>query len=234
MSGSAFLPLHFERHAPSEMLARAESYHLEMERRRSVRHFSADQVPRRLIELAILTASSAPSGAHRQPWRFVAVSDPRAKAAIRTAAEQEEREFYEGGRATEAWKEALKPLGTDWNKPYLETAPWIVVLFEELYGVEPDGSRRTHYYTKESTGMAAGLFLAAVHRMGLATLTHTPSPMGFLARLLGRPQNERPFVQFPVGYPARGARVPDLRRKSLEEVAIFDPLVDPESSAAPR
>jgi iodotyrosine deiodinase len=224
MHDGRFLPLPFERLASTEMIARGESFRDELERRRSVRHFSADPVPRRCIELAILSASTSPSGAHRQPWRFVAVSEPRTKAAIRVAAEREEREFYEGGRAPEAWLRALAPIGTDWQKPYLETAPWIVVLFEELYGVEPDGSRRTNYYTKESVGMAAGLFLASVHRMGLATLTHTPSPMGFLAQLLGRPQNERPYVLFPVGFPADDARVPDLRRKSLEEIALFDPL----------
>jgi iodotyrosine deiodinase len=233
MKDRPFLPLSFRTLPEPEMLARAEDYRAELERRRSVRAFSDRAVPRRLIELAIETASSAPSGAHQQPWRFVAVSDPQCKAAIRAAAEHEERMFYEGGRMPEAWRAALEPIGTDWHKPYLETVPWIVVLFEELYGHEADGSRRAHYYTKESVGIAAGFFITALHRMGLATLTHTPSPMGFLSRLLGRPQNERPFILFPIGYPANDAEVPALRRKSLEEVAIFDPPMQRPPSETP-
>jgi iodotyrosine deiodinase len=181
----------------------------------------------RLIELAIRTASTAPSGAHQQPWTFVAVSDPDTKRRIRMAAEAEERRSYEG-RMSDEWLEALAPLGTGWQKPYLETAPWLVVLFEQVHGTFPDGSRRKHYYTRESVGIAAGIFVTAVHHMGLATLTHTPSPMGFLRTILERPRNERPFALFPVGYPAADATVPDLRRKSLAEVAVFDtPLADP-------
>ena len=192
-----------------------------MSARRSVRFFSSDPVPRELIELAIQTASTAPSGAHRQPWKFVAVGDPALKREIREAAEREEHESYVGGRMPAEWREALLPLGTSWEKPYLETVPWIVVVFEEIYGLGPDGSKRKNYYPKESVGLACGLFVAALHRMGLATLTHTPSPMAFLSRILGRPANEKPFILFPVGYPADDCTVPDLRRKDLEDVAVW-------------
>ena len=210
------------------MDARADAFYTEMDERRSVRAFSPDPVPRRLIELAIRTASTAPSGAHQQPWTFVAVSDPDTKRRIRSAAEAEERRSYEN-RMSEEWLDALAPLGTDWQKPYLEIAPWLVVLFEQIHGRFPDGSHRKHYYTRESVGIAAGVFITAVHHMGLATLTHTPSPMGFLTQILGRPRNERPFVLFPVGYPAPDATVPDIRRKPLEAVAVFDPpLADPD------
>ncbi|MCA9573525.1 MAG: nitroreductase family protein, partial [Myxococcales bacterium] len=180
------------------------------------------------IEAAIRTASTAPSGAHQQPWTFVAVSNPALKRRIRVAAEEEEQQSYLGGRMSEEWLEALEPLGTDWQKPFLETAPWLVVLFEQAHGFQPDGARKKHYYVKESVGIAAGLFIAAIHQMGLATLTHTPSPMRFLSQVLGRPDNERPMVLFPVGYPADGATVPDLQRKPLREVAVWDPVVDEE------
>jgi nitroreductase len=207
----------------AEMLRRAREFRALMERRRSVRHFAADPVPRELIEHAIRAASTAPSGAHRQPWRFVAVGDPRTRRRIRIEAEREERISYEEGRMPEEWLEALRPLGTGWRKPYLETVPWIVVVFAETYGVDPDGSHRKNYYVQESVGIACGFFIAALHHMGLCTLTHTPSPMGFLSRLLGRPENERPYILFPVGYAAPDARVPDLKRKTLEEVAVWDP-----------
>ncbi len=209
------------------MEARAADFLAELDERRSVRAFSPEPVPRRLIELAIATASTAPSGAHQQPWTFVAVSDPDTRRRIRIAAEAEERRSYES-RMSEEWLDALAPLGTDWQKPYLETAPWLVVLFEQVHGTFPDGSHRKHYYARESVGIAAGLFITAVHHMGLATLTHTPSPMGFLTQVLERPRRERPFVLFPVGYPADDATVPDLQRKPLGEVAVFDPpLADP-------
>ncbi len=210
------------------MEARAKAFYTELDERRSVRAFSPDPVPRRLIELAIRTASTAPSGAHQQPWTFVAVSDTETKRRIRTAAEAEERRSYES-RMSEEWLDALAPLGTDWQKPYLETAPWLVVLFEQVHGTFPDGSHKKHYYARESVGIAAGLFVTAVHHMGLATLTHTPSPMGFLTTILERPRNERPFVLFPVGYPAADATVPDVARKPLAEMAVFDPpLADPD------
>jgi nitroreductase len=222
VSEPRFVPLPFARLAPEEMLRRARAFHEAMATRRSLRHFSADPVPRELIELAIRTASSAPSGANRQPWTFVAVSDAATKRRIREAVEQEERLSYEG-RMPQEWLEALEPLGTDWHKPYLETAPWLVVVFEQAHGVGEGGRAIKHYYVKESVGIACGFFIAALHQMGLATLTHTPSPMGFLSRLLGRPDNERPCILFPVGYPAEGAVVPDIRKKGLDEVCVWDP-----------
>lgn len=205
----------------AESLARGRDFFAEMDRRRSVRFFSDRPVPREAIELAIRTASTAPSGAHRQPWTFVAIADPEIKREIRAAAEAEEYESYVGGRMPPEWLEALAPIGTSWEKPFLETAPWLVVVFEELFGRLPDGTKRKNYYPKESVGIACGLFIAALHRMGLSTLTHTPSPMAFLSRILDRPSNEKPFILFPVGYPAPDATVPDLRRKSLDEVAIW-------------
>ncbi len=204
-----------------EVLRRGEAIHAEMDGRRSVRMFAATPVPRRAIELAIRAASTAPSGAHQQPWTFVAVGDPAVRHRIRLAAEEEERESYDGGRMPPEWRAALEPIGTDWHKGFLDVVPWIVVLFEQVHGTFPDGSPKKHYYARESVGIACGMFIDAVHRMGLVTLTHTPSPMGFLREILGRPANERPFVLLPVGYPAPDAEVPDLTRKSLEEVAVF-------------
>ena len=203
-----------------ERIAVARSVYEEMAARRSVRHFSDRLVPRELVELAIASASTAPSGAHKQPWTFVLVGDPVVKRAIREAAEVEERENYEGGRLPPHWREDLAALGTDWEKPFLETAPWLVVVFEQRYGVAPDGSRRHHYYVKESVGIACGMFIDALHRMGLSTLTHTPSPMAFLRTLLGRPENERPFILFPIGYADDDCRVPDLQRKTLDQVMV--------------
>ena len=226
MSEPAFVPYDYQRPAADEMTRRADAFYDQMNQRRSVREFSSDEVPQALIERAILTASTAPSGAHRQPWRFVAVSDAETKRRIRIAAEQEEKETYDH-RMPDEWRAALEPIGTNWEKPYLEIVPWIVVLFEEVHGVQPDGSPRKNYYVKESVGIAAGLFIAALHQMGLATLTHTPSPMGFLRDILGRPKNDRPFILFPVGYPAEGTEVPNLTRKSLEEVAVWNPAPEP-------
>jgi iodotyrosine deiodinase len=213
-------PLDFAERAPADMRARAAELLAEMQRRRSVRSFAARPVPRELLEHAILAAGTAPSGAHQQPWTFVAVSDPTLKARMRAAAEEEERLNY-GGRMPPEWIEALAPLGTDFEKTHLTDAPWVVVLFRQLHGKHPDGSRKTFYYTTESCGIAAGFFIAAVHRMGLATLTHTPSPMGFLSRLLERPANEKPFLVMPVGYPAEDATVPDLERKGIEEICVW-------------
>lgn len=215
-----FIPLVFDRLPEAEMLRRAAAFHAAMASRRSVRHFAPDPVPRELIELAIRTASASPSGANRQPWTFVAISDPEAKRSLREAVEQEERLSYER-RMPEEWLEALEPLGTDWHKPYLEVVPWIVVVFEQVQGRSEEGQPVKNYYVKESVGIACGLFLAALHQMGLATLTHTPSPMGFLAKLCGRPENERACLLFPIGYPAPDARVPNLRKKSLDEVAVW-------------
>ncbi|MEO7094926.1 MAG: nitroreductase family protein [Polyangiales bacterium] len=188
--------------------------------RRTTRHFSAEPVPRELIELAIATAATAPSGAHRQPWRFVAVSDGDTKRQIRQAAEDEERISYRD-RMSDEWRAALEPLGTDENKPHLEDAPWLIVVFKQIYEVLPDGRRLKNYYVDESVGIACGLLIAAIHHMGLVTLTHTPSPMGFLSKVLGRPAEERAYVLMPVGFPADGAQVPLLTRRALSEIAVF-------------
>lgn len=218
-----FEPLDFTHRPVEEMTERASTFHDEMARRRSVRMLSDEPVPQSLIEAAVSTASTAPSGAHQQPWRFLATQDTGFKRQIREAAEAEERINYgaEGDRSSrmnDQWQRELAPLGTDWHKEFLEAAPWIVVLFEERYGIRDDGSKRTHYYVKESCGIAAGMFISALHHMGLATLTHTPSPMAFLTKLFGRPSNERPFVLFPIGYPVEGCQVPSLQRKPLDEV----------------
>ena len=204
----------------AEMLARAEALFEELDARRSVRVFSDRPVPRRLIELAIRTASTAPSGAHLQPWTFVAVSDPALKRRIRAAAEAEERTNYDG-RMNEEWRTALAPLGTGPDKPYLERAPWLVVCFAQTFGHHDDGSKKQHYYVKESVGIACGMLITALHHMGLCTLTHTPSPMKFLGEILGRPAHEKAYILFPVGYADEGVEVPDLARKSLDEVAVF-------------
>ncbi len=214
------VPYHVPERSDAERLARAEAFFQEMDARRSVRDFSGRPVPRALIERAIATASTAPSGAHMQPWTFVAVSDAGTKRQIREAAEAEERTSYDG-RMSDEWLEALAPLGTDWRKPFLETAPWLVVLFAQRTGLRPDGSKRKHYYVQESCGIAAGLFVAALHHAGLATLTHTPSPMRFLSEILERPAHEAPFILFPVGYPAADAEVPALDRKALGEIAVW-------------
>lgn len=204
----------------SEQLELARAVFNEMDQRRSVREFSDRAVPRELVLTAIRCASTAPSGAHMQPWTFVLVGDPEVKRQIRLAAETEERKNYQGGRIPPHWREDLAPLGTDWQKPFLETVPWIVVVFEQRYGTRPDGARQHHYYVKESVGIACGMFIDALHRMGLSTLTHTPSPMAFLRTLLDRPQSERPFILFPIGYAAQDCRVPDLERKGLDNIMV--------------
>lgn len=204
----------------SEMLEAADRFAALVRRRRSVRDFSERPVPREIIERCIQAAGSAPSGANRQPWRFVAVSDPEVKRRIREAAEEEERAFY-AGRAPPEWLSALAPLGTDEHKPFLERAPWLVVVFAEGYERRADGARVKNYYVSESVGIATGILIIALHSAGLATLTHTPSPMKFLNQVLGRPENERPFLVLVVGHPAEGATVPDIGRKSLDEIAVF-------------
>lgn len=213
-----FEPLEFNRLDEPTMLQRSGEFYNEMDRRRSVRMLSDEPVPLELIENAIRTASTAPSGAHLQPWRFVVIGNPAVKKQIRDAAEEEERVNYLENRMNEQWQETLAPIGTDHHKEFLEIAPWIVVLFEERFRLDEDGTKRNNYYVKESCGIAAGLFIAALHHAGLATLTHTPSPMAFLTKVLERPNNERPFVLFPVGYPLDGVLVPSLKRKPLDDV----------------
>lgn len=215
-----FVPLEFTVRPPDEVLRRARAFRDEIERRRSVRAFAPRAVPREAIEECLGAAGAAPSGANLQPWRFVAVSDPAVKRRIREAAEAEERGFYRE-RAPEEWLEALAPLGTDEEKPFLEVAPWLIAIFVEKYGVDEAGGRVPRYYAVESVGIATGFLIVALHRAGLATLTHTPSPMGFLNEILGRPSNERPFLLLVVGYPAADAIVPDIERKALEEIALF-------------
>lgn len=217
MTTPSFVPYRPIRLPVEESRRRAEEFYRTLDARRSVRQFSWDPVPRELIEKLVATASTAPSGAHKQPWTFVAISDPELKRKIREAAEAEEKVNYET-RMSEEWKRDLAPLGTDFVKEHLTDAPWIVVVFEQSYGLKPDGSKSKNYYVVESVGIAVGMFLAAATVAGLCTLVHTPSPMGFLREILGRPENEKAFAVIPLGYAASGCSVPDLRRKPLPEV----------------
>lgn len=216
-----FVPLQgFQEYSEQEMRKRAADFYAEMENRRTVRQFSERPVAREVIEYCLRAASSAPSGANMQPWKFVVVSDPDLKLQIRKVAEQEEHEFYTR-RATPEWLEALAPLGTDEHKPYLETAPYLIAIFMERYGKLPDGRKVKHYYAVESVGIATGILITALHHAGLASLTHTPSPMGFLNEILERPENEKPFLLLVVGHPAEDAVVPDIRKKTLGESSVF-------------
>ena len=210
----------FQEYPVEEMRARLAEFYADISRRRTVREFSARPVPRDIIETALLTANTAPSGANLQPWHFVVISGPETKQKIRAAAEVEEREFYEH-RASAEWLAALQPLGTDSNKPFLETAPYLIAVFLQKFGKLEDGRKVKHYYPTESTGLATGILITALHRAGLATLTHTPSPMKFLNEVLGRPTSERPFLLLVVGYPADDAEVPDISRKTLDEFTSF-------------
>jgi iodotyrosine deiodinase len=217
------IPYRPPRLTAAEQARASEDFLDVMRRRRSVRAFSREPVPRELIDNAIRAAALAPSGANQQPWTFVVVSDPDAKARLREAAEAEERAAYEH-RMPDEWLEALEPLGTDWHKPHLTDAPYVIVVFEQLHGLiaAPGGSvlKTKHYYVRESVGIAVGFLLASLTHAGLATLTHTPSPMGFLSEMLERPANERPYVVIPVGYPAADATVPDIPKKPLDEVMV--------------
>ncbi len=221
MSKPDFIPLPpRESLTDEQLIARATDFCAEMARRRTVRGFSTRPVPRAVIESCLQTAGSAPNGANLQPWHFVAVSDPALKGEIRLAAEAEEKEFYER-RAPNEWLEALAALGTDAQKPFLETAPWLIAIFSQPYRILPDGRRLKHYYAVESVGIATGFLVAAVHRAGLASLTHTPSPMGFLNKLLHRPAHEKPFLLLVVGHPAENAMVPNIKRKPLADISSF-------------
>ena len=215
-----FIDLVFDELPADEMLSRARAFYEQMDTRRTTRHFSNREVPRELIELAIKTASTAPSGAHLQPWTFVAISNPEVKAQIREAAEAEERKTY-SERMPEAWAEVLRPLGTDHVKEHLSDAPWIVVVFRQSKRQRDNGEWGPTYYAQESCGIAAGLFIAAIHNMGLTTLTHTPSPMGFLRDILNRPEHEHAMLVMPVGYPDEAAKVPDLQRKNINDFSYF-------------
>ncbi|MDE0471601.1 MAG: nitroreductase family protein [Ekhidna sp.] len=202
-----------------EAESRAKAYYEWLDTRRTVRDISDKPVSKQLIKDLIMAGSTAPSGAHKQPWTFCAVASPEIKKAIRAAAEKEEYESYHG-RMSERWLDDLKPIGTDWDKPFLDEAPWLVIVFKRIYEVI-DGEKRNNYYVNESVGIACGMIISAIHRAGLVTLTHTPSPMNFLTKILGRPENERPYLLLPIGYPQDEVYVPNLRRKPLEEVAVF-------------
>lgn len=221
MSEPNFIPLPgYRRYPEPEMRLRAAEFYTEMKRRRSVRQFSNQTVPRQIIEDCLRAAGTAPSGANMQPWHFMVVNDPVVKRRIRLAAEEEEDRFYTQ-RASPEWLAALEPLGTDENKPFLETAPYLIVIFVQRYGHNPSGEKIKHYYAQESVGIATGILITALHHAGLATLTHTPSPMNFLNEILKRPENESPFLLLVTGYPAENAQVPDIHKKPLNEFTTF-------------
>jgi iodotyrosine deiodinase len=213
------VPLDYERPGEEEALESSRAFLAMLEARRSIRRFSPEPVPLELVENAIRAAGTAPSGAHQQPWTFVLVSDPEVKRRLREGAEAEERDFYER-RATPEWLEAISPIGTDWIKTHITDAPYVIVVFEQPWRPGDDGDKIKHYYVRESVGIAVGFLLAGLQAAGLCALTHTPSPMRFLGEILGRPENERPFILIPVGYPAEDAEVPDLERKALDEIVV--------------
>ncbi len=219
INGHPYISLEHLPLTQEEMLNKSEENFQKMDRRRSVRDFSSQNVPIQVVENIIKTASSAPSGAHKQPWTFCVVSNPDLKQKIRQAAEKEEKESY-NSRMSERWLKDLEPLGTDWQKPFLEIAPYLIIVFKKVYDQE-EGEKVNNYYVNESVGIACGFLISAIHQAGLVTLTHTPSPMNFLAELLERPKNERPFLLLPIGYPEAKAFVPKIERKPLSEVAVF-------------
>ncbi|WP_420386207.1 nitroreductase family protein [Roseivirga sp.] len=220
INGFEHIPYSHEHYEPEEMIERSQKFYDWMETRRSVRDFSDQPVPREVIENIIKSASTAPSGAHKQPWTFCVVSNPELKKEIREAAEKEEYESYTK-RMSEEWLEDLKPMATDWHKPFLETAPYLIIVFKRPFEYDPEGKKHQNYYVNESVGLAAGMLITAIHDAGLVTLTHTPSPMNFLQKLLNRPDNERAYLLLPVGYEAEEVYVPNNRRKGLDEVAVF-------------
>lgn len=220
MDSNTFIPYTHTRRTPEEVEQRASDYRQFIEERRSLRFFSDAPVSKKTIEQIIMAASSAPSGAHKQPWTFCAISSDRLKSEIRKAAEHEEYISY-NGRMSDEWLADLAKFDTDWNKPFLETVPWIIVIFKKSYDKTDEGGKKKNYYVNESVGIAAGFLISAIHHAGLVTLTHTPSPMNFLQKILGRPDNEKPFLLLPVGYPAEDAVVPKLERKSADEVIVY-------------
>ncbi|MCB0697799.1 MAG: nitroreductase family protein [Chitinophagaceae bacterium] len=220
INGFPFIKYTKETYGEEETIQRAAAFMQWMEKRRTVRDFSDKHVPEKVIEDIIMTASTAPSGAHKQPWTFCAISNPELKKQIREAAEAEEYESY-NNRMPPEWLEDLLPLQTDWHKEFLEIAPWLIVVFKRIYEPGENGKKKNNYYVQESVGLAAGFLLTAIHNAGLVALTHTPSPMNFLAKILNRPEHEKPFLLIPVGYPADECLVPDLVRRSLDDVAVF-------------
>ncbi len=220
INGHPFIKYSRDTYLPNEMLERTASFTDWMDKRRTCRDFSDRPIPKEVIEHIIMAASTAPSGAHKQPWTFCVVSDHGLKMQIRAAAEKEEKESYEG-RMSEEWLKDLAPIGTDWQKPFLEIAPYLIIVFKRSYEVEINAHKHQNYYVTESVGLACGFLLAAIHHAGLVALTHTPSPMNFLTRIMNRPENEKPFLLIPVGYPAEECWVPDLKRKDLNEVVQF-------------
>jgi iodotyrosine deiodinase len=220
IGGYPFQEYQPEYFTPAKLIERSQAFLACMNKRRSIRDFSDKEVPRSVIEHIIMAASSAPSGAHKQPWTFCVISDPEVKHQIRIEAEKEEYESYHG-RMNDEWLDALRPFQTDWYKPFLETAPYLIIVFKKIYDQLPDGSKSQNYYVNESVGLACGFLLTAIHHAGLAALVHTPNPMNFLAAILNRPVNERPFLLIPVGHPGESVYVPRLKRKDLAEVAAF-------------
>jgi nitroreductase len=221
MAKQKFIPLkNFMEYTTDEMIKRSGMFYSDLKSRRTVRDFSNKPVPKEVIEYCIKVAGTAPSGANMQPWHFAVVSNSEIKMKIRIAAEEEEKEFY-SKRAPKEWLEVLEPLGTDSNKPFLETAPYLIAIFYKSYDLLMDGRQVKQYYALESTGIATGMLITAIHNAGLVSLTHTPSPMNFLNDILGRPKNERPFLLLVVGYPARDAQVPDIKKKKLDEISSF-------------
>ena len=220
MSKHSFIPYEGVQFSAEEMLKRSQDYFQLMDRRRSVREFSDKPVDLEIIENAIRTAGTAPSGAHKQPWTYCIVSDPEIKKEIREKAEAEELESYTN-RMSDEWLRDIAPMGTDHNKPFLEIAPYLVIIFKKVYDKGEEGEKQTNYYVNESVGISAGMFIAAVHNAGLAALTHTPSPMNFLSKILDRPENERPFLLIPIGFPSENAQIPDLKRKKLEQITVY-------------
>lgn len=219
MDHNKFIPFSGPDFPEEEMVERSRSYYSFMDQRRSIREFSDRQIPREVLENIIKTASTAPSGAHKQPWSFCLISSAEIKEKIRIAAEAEEKENY-SGRMSEQWLKDLNPFGTNWEKPFLEIAPWLIVVFKRVYE-RVEGQKRNNYYVGESVGIATGMLLSAIHHAGLCSLTHTPSPMNFLAEVLNRPENERAFLLIPVGFPAEETKVPDIQRKKLEEIITY-------------